>query len=190
MTQITVRPYRPEDAVDLGATYYELYDERDAGELVGITLFSDRPSPEDEKSWYESQYARAQKGEMIYLVAEVDGHVVGSCTVGRVGPTENSEQAHVAELGILVRRRMRGRGVGSALLERTLEEARKKFEVVYLSVFTFNARAQRLYERFGFAVCGVLPRAMKRGGQYFDLVRMARVLERSSSPPVPTVKPL
>jgi len=188
MVQVAVRPYRPGDAAELGKTYYELYDERDVGELVGITLFTDRPAPEDEKVWYETQYARAQREEMIFLVAEVDGHIVGSCTVGMVGPSESSEQAHVAELGILVDRRMRGKGVGSALLEAALEAARAKFEVVYLSVFTFNVGAQRLYERFGFTVCGVLPRAVKRGGHYFDLVRMARVFDRTPSPPGPTVK--
>ena len=189
MPAITVRPYRPDDAADLGRTYYELYDERDAGELVGITLFVDRPPLEGEKDWYETQYARVQKGEMIYMVAEVDGHAVGSCTVARVGYTEASEQAHVGELGILVGRSMRAKGVGTALLEETLAVARTKFEVVYLSVFAFNVGAQRLYERFGFTVCGVLPRAVKRGDQYFDLVRMVRVFERTPPPPGPTVKP-
>lgn len=189
MSRVTVRPYRPEDSVELGKTYYELYDERDAGQPIGMTLFRDRPSAADEKVWYDSQYARAQSGEIIYLVAEVDGHVVGSCTVGRAGPSETSETSHVGELGILVGRRMRGQGVGTALLDRALEEARSRFEVVFLSVFSFNVRAQRLYERFGFTTCGRLPRAVKRGDQYFDLVRMVRFLDRPSPGPGPIVKP-
>ena len=189
MDRITVRPYRPEDATDLGRTYYGLYDERDAGEPVGIPLFTDRPPPEDEKAWYEYQYARAQKGEAIYLVAEVDGHVVGNCSVGRVGDSETSEQAHAAELGILVDRGMRGKGVGSALLERVLAEAQTKFDVVYLSVFSINTRAQQLYERFGFTTCGLLPRAVKRGDQYFDMVRMVRIFNRPPVSPGLTVKP-
>ena len=188
MNPITVRPFRPGDRADLRTTYFELYDERDSGELVGITLFADRPSPDDEDVWYDREYARLQSGEMIYLVAEVNGHAVGSCTVGRVGPTATAEDAHVGELGILVRREMRGKGVGTALLERVLAESRAKFEVVYLSVFSFNAPAQRLYERFGFRVCGHLPRAVKRGNQYFDLVRMALLFDDAPSGPGPTVK--
>jgi RimJ/RimL family protein N-acetyltransferase len=173
---------------DLGKTYRQLYDERDAGELVGITLFAERPSPEDGKAWYERQRTRVESGEIIYLVAEVDGHAVGSCTIARVGPTETAEDAHVGELGILVGREMRGKGVGTALLERALSEARSRFEVVYLSVYSFNVRAQRLYERFGFRVCGRLPRAMKRGNRYFDSVRMALVFEDTPSGSGSTVK--
>ena len=189
MSRITVRPFRPEDAADLVRGYIELYDERDSGEPVGITLFHERPSAEDEKAWYDAQYARAQSGESVYLVAEVDGHVVGNCIIGRVGPAVTSEQAHVGELGISVDRKFRGRGIGTALLEQALEQSHSKFEVLYLSVFSFNTRAQKLYERFGFTVCGLLPRAVKRRGQYFDLVRMARVFERPPVDPGPTVKP-
>jgi hypothetical protein len=188
MSHITVRPFRWEDVADLRKTYYELYDARDAGELVGITLFAERPSPDDEKVWYERQRARMQRGEIIYLVAEVNGHTVGSCTVERAGPTDTSETAHVGELGILVAREMRGKGVGTALLERALSEARAKFEVVYLSVLSFNDGAKRLYERFGFRVCGRLPRAVKRGNQYFDSVRMALVFDGFLSGPGSTVK--
>lgn len=177
MSRITVRPFRPEDAADLGAIYYHLYDKRDAGEQVGITLFTPRPSAVDEKAWYDRQYARTQSGEMIYLVADVDGHAVGSCTVARMGASDAAEDAHVGELGILVHWQMRGKGVGTALLKRALEAARARFEVVYLSVFSFNVRALWLYERFGFRVYGQLPRAVKRGGQYFDSVRMALVFD-------------
>ena len=180
MSRIRVRPFRPEDEEDLRETYFQLYDERDAGELVGITLFSDRPSLEDERAWFAHQQARVQGGELIYLVAEVDGHAVGNCAVGRHGPTATSEEAHVGELGILVRRSMRGQGVGTALLAAALDEAQTRFEVVYLSVFATNVRAQRLYERFGFKVCGHLPRAVKRGDRYFDEVRMVRLFDPPS----------
>jgi len=188
MPPIVVRPFRPEDAPDLGETYYQLYDERDAGELVGITLFTQRPSAEDEKSWYDKQFERAQSGEVIFLVAEVDGRVVGNCVIGRHGPSDLSEEAHVGELGILVGKDMRGQGVGTALLERALEAARRRFDVVYLSVFAFNTRAQRLYERFGFVECGRLPRMLKRGGRYFDQVRMVLVFDHDPSGQGPTVK--
>jgi RimJ/RimL family protein N-acetyltransferase len=180
MTRINIRPARREDVDDLRRIYLRLYDERDAGARVGITLFNSRPSPEDENVWYERQLQRAASGELIYLVAEVDGHAVGSCAIGRVGPTETSEEAHVGELGILVSEEMRGQGVGSALLERSIADARAKFEVLFLSVFSNNVRARRLYERFGFSVCGHLPRVVKRGGEYFDEERMVLVF---SDPP-------
>lgn len=179
-TTVTVRPVRQEDFDDLRETYFELYDERDSGEPTGITLFANRPSLEDEVAWFDRKSRRILDGEELVLVAEVDGHAVGSCSIGRVGPGPTSEQAHVGELGILVRRGMRGKGIGTALLEHSLAAARSKFEVVYLSVFSGNERAQRLYRRFGFCVCGHLPRAVKRNGEYFDEERMVLMF---SNPP-------
>jgi len=170
--RVVVRPVRKEDFDDLRATYFQLYDERDSGELIGITLFSTRPTLEDEAAWFDRMLHRVLDGEEIFLVAEAEGHAVGSCSIGRVGPSPTSEQAHVGELGILVRQGMRGQGVGTALLARALAEARSRFEVVYLTVFSKNEGAQRLYRRFGFSVCGHLPRAVKRRGEYFDEERM------------------
>jgi RimJ/RimL family protein N-acetyltransferase len=180
MVGITVRPARKGDIDDLREIYLRLYDERDAGAPVGITLFRSRPSREDENVWYDRQFERAASGDLIYLVAEAEGHAVGSCTIARVGPTESSEEAHVGELGILVREDMRGKGVGSALLKRSIAEARTRFDVVFLSVFSSNVQARRLYERFGFSHCGHLPKVVKRGDQYFDEERM--VLDLSGPP--------
>jgi len=180
-SRYSLRPVRWEDFPDLKETYFQLYDERDSGEPIGITLFATRPALSDEVAWFDHFFRRVLDGDEIAWVAEVDGHAVGMCTVDRIGPGPHSEQSHVGELGILVRRAHRGTGLGTALLERALADARTKFELVYLSVFSANERAQRLYHRFGFEVCGRLPRAVKRGGQYEDLVRM--VLDFAHAPP-------
>jgi len=169
---VTVRPLRWEDFADLRETYYELYEERDSGEPIGITLFGARPSLSDEVEWFAGEFRRVLDGEKVAWVAEVDGHAVGSCNIGRSGAGPTSEQSHLGELGILVRRSHRGMGVGSALLERSLADARTRFELVYLSVFAVNTRAQELYRRFGFVTCGHFPGAIKRGDRYFDLERM------------------
>jgi RimJ/RimL family protein N-acetyltransferase len=179
-SRVTVRSPRWGDFDELRETYFRLYDEREAGKPIGITLFEERPSLADETVWFQTHFRRALEGQEIFLVAEVDGHVVGNCTIGPVGAGPASEQSHAGELGILVHQDHRGSGVGSALLERALELARSKYEVVFLTVFTVNEGAQRLYRRFGFAVCGHLPKAVKRGGKYFDEERM--VLDFSKTP--------
>jgi RimJ/RimL family protein N-acetyltransferase len=178
---VLVRPLLWGDFDDLTNVYYRVYDERAEGQPIGLTLFETRPSRTDEVRWFEGLYRHSIEGSAVTVVAEVDGHVVGSCTIGGGGHSGASEQAHVGELGILVDRDHRGRGVGSALLQRALSDARTKFEVVYLSVFSVNEGARRLYERFGFRVCGHLPRVVKRAGKYFDEERM--VLDFASSSP-------
>lgn len=53
--------------------------------------------------------------------------------------------------GICVARAWRGRGVGSALVEALIEEARSRgYEAIRLDVIDANIRARALYERMGF----------------------------------------
>ena len=179
--RISVRSVEWRDFAELTDTYWRLYEERDRGAPIGITLFAERPTQADEVEWFSRVVRRVLSGDLVFVVAEVDGHVVGSCSVGRLAPSRSAEHGHVGELGILVAESFRGKGVGTALLERALADARRLFEVIFLSVFTVNEGAQRLYRRFGFVPCGHLPRMVKRGGRYFDEERMVLV----SPPPEP-----
>jgi len=165
---VRLRELRWTDFDDLREAYYLLYEERDSGYPIGIGLFGHRPSLADEAQWFQGLFARVQNGATIASVAEVGGHAVGSCMVNRVGPSEDSEAAHMGELGIMVHRDWRGRGVGSALLEDALARSRGKFEIVRLAVFVNNPRARALYERFGFVPYGRLPKALRRNGEFVD----------------------
>lgn len=179
---LSVRDLRWNDFDDLRETYYRLYDERAEGEAIGITLFSERPSLEDEAEWFSRLFRDVVSGRTIVSVAEVDGQAVGTCTIGPAGPSSLSEVAHVGVLGILVRRGHRGQGAGTALLTHALGRCPGRFELVRLSVFADNVRAQRLYARFGFAPVGRLPAAIRRGGHYFDEVVMVRDFRAPSTP--------
>lgn len=150
-------------------TYWLLYEERETNPEIGITLFGSRPSHADEAQWFARTFERVLSGASVMRVAEVDRHVVGNCLVNRVGATADSEEAHVGDLGILVHRDFRGRGIGSALMRATLAACRGRFDVVRLSVFSANAGARRLYERLGFVPYGHLPGAVRRGGRYLDV---------------------
>ncbi len=173
-----VRDARWSDFDDLREMYYHLYEERERGDFVGITLFETRPSLPDEMAWFTGAYGRMLSGELIMTVAEVEGHAVGHCSIGREGALPTAENAHVGVLGILVDARHRGRGIGTALLERSLERARDRFDVVRLSLFSQNVGARRLYERFGFVLSGHVPRHIRRGGTYFDSDEMVLVFDR------------
>ena len=85
LPSVTVRPVRWGDFDDLRESYFHLYDERAAGEPIGIMLFAQRPTLADEVSWFEGHFRRALSGDEIFLVAELDGHAVGSCTIGGLG---------------------------------------------------------------------------------------------------------
>lgn len=62
----------------------------------------------------------------------------------------NSTTAHIADL--VVAPRAGGQGVGTALVERAEEWARREgFALLTLNVFSANEQARRLYRRLGFA---------------------------------------
>ncbi|MEV6049547.1 GNAT family N-acetyltransferase [Streptomyces sp. NPDC052107] len=111
-----------------------------------------------------------------YLVAEVDGRVVGYVRIGR--PTPLASNTHVLQIqGLAVAEEARGRGLGRALIRAAVEEARGRgARRLTLRVLGHNAPARALYESEGFAVEGVQPEEFLLDGAYVDDVLMGRRL--------------
>lgn len=170
MTPFTVRQVGWGDFPDLTRIYLALYDEVRENPDLGITLFDKPPTPAESVDWFSGHYRAVLNGESISDVAVADGHVVGTCTVRRQGPSVESR--HIGELGIHVARSWRGKGVGRALMGSVIEKSRAKFEMLNLTVFASNLGARKLYETLGFRVWGTLPGAIKRDGKYTDRVHM------------------
>jgi ribosomal protein S18 acetylase RimI-like enzyme len=72
--------------------------------------------------------------------------------------------------GMHVARAARGRGVGRELLDTAIATARSwaGVEQLHLTVAAGNEPARRLYQRAGFSVYGVEPRALKLPDRYVD----------------------
>lgn len=91
---------------------------------------------------------------------------------------------HSAELnGMMVRPSHAGHGIGMALVEHCIREARlaQGLELLTLRVSADNHAAIRLYERGGFQACGVVPKAIKLWDaqgrvRHVDRLTMALVL--------------
>jgi ribosomal-protein-alanine N-acetyltransferase len=115
--------------------------------------------PEDAWSrgmfWSELAHARGAEATRRYLVAEVDGAETGSGVrvIGYAGLATAGEQADIQT--IAVARDHWGTGLGSTLLTELLTAA-SEFECaeIMLECRVDNVRAQKLYERFGFAPIG------------------------------------
>jgi RimJ/RimL family protein N-acetyltransferase len=177
-----LRDLRWSDFDSLTEMYFHLYEERAAGEPIGISLFAERPSVVDEVEWFANLYRKTLERQWFTSIAEEDGRAVGNCTIQPQTPRADSELGHVGVLGILVAHPFRGRGVGRALLLDALQRARGRFEIVRLSVFADNTRAKELYRRVGFAPYGRLPRAIRRGDRYIDEEFMFLDLTRWAPP--------
>lgn len=185
---MTVRELRWEDFDALVESYWELYEERERGEPIGIGLFEKPPTRAEEAVWFAGVYSRVAAGEEIAVIAEAEGRAVGMCSVRSTFPGgRSSDGGHVGELGILVDYRHRGQGHGRAMIVRALELARARFDVVRLWVFSTNVGAKRLYERLGFVTTGRMPLAVHRGSTYIDTELMYIDL-RSGAAPAPAEK--
>ncbi len=114
-------------------------------------------------------------GARVY-VAEVDGRVVGSYYLK---PNQPGLGVHVANAGYVVARAESGRGIGAAMGEHSLREARALgFEAMqFNAVVSTNARALALWERLGLRIVGTIPGAFRhRALGPVDLHVMHRLL--------------
>jgi putative acetyltransferase len=113
-------------------------------------------------------FARRTAGS---VVAVADGRVVGMLHV------EISRHGF-GELGMLVDRRWRGRGVGSALVAATANWARDQgLHKLSLEVFAHNTAAIALYRKAGFTEEGRRVRQYRRAnGELWDSIVMGLAL--------------
>ncbi len=109
-----------------------------------------------------------------WLVAELDGHVVGMLGL-HVQP--RPRRRHCGGLGVSVHDEFAGRGVGTALMVAAIDLADNWLGLrrLELEVYTDNAAAIRLYEKFSFVREGTLRAYALRAGEYVDAYTMARV---------------
>jgi ribosomal protein S18 acetylase RimI-like enzyme len=113
----------------------------------------------------------------VVLGAYSDGYVVGLIGFKQEDGPKKSHKGFV--WGFYVRPEMRRQGVGSALIAALIEAAHVAVEQLTLTVVQENKAAISLYERFGFSIYGVEPRAMKSASGYLDEALMALSLSRA-----------
>lgn len=109
-----------------------------------------------------------------HLVAEIDTRVVGSLGLH----TETSpRQRYIGSIGMTVHDDFQGRGVGTALMTAMIDLADNWLGLhrIELHVYTDNALAVHLYEKFGFVIEGTARQFALRGGMYVDAYAMARL---------------
>ena len=119
---------------------------------------------------------RRERGHFV-LGAWRGEHLVGAIGLERDRRRKGNHIGHV--IGMMVRREARRQGVGRALLEGLIGEARRSagMEMLTLTVTAGNAAAVGLYETSGFARYGLLERAIKlASGKYHDKLHMVLTL--------------
>ena len=134
-----------------------------AAERDGIA--TEPPVDIDERSAF---FARSAGGS---VVAVAGGQIIGMLHV-------QASHHGFGELGMLVHRDWRGRGVGSALVQAAIDWARGHgLHKLCLEVFAQNAAAIALYRKCGFAEEGRRARQYRRAsGELWDTIMMGLLL--------------
>lgn len=138
------------------------------GILRGFPMIDQREVDDSVRHWIS--FARFKSS----LTAMIDKE---ACGIGTLCLMPYRKLAHQCLLSIIVNEKMRGKGVGTLLMNNLLHLGKNYFglEVIYLEVYEENP-AISLYRRFGFKECGNQKCFMKEDGQYVGKIIMERIL--------------
>ncbi|UQZ36409.1 GNAT family N-acetyltransferase [Paenibacillus sp. PK3_47] len=165
-----IRSARAEDAEQLPAVRLQ---------IDGETENMDREPGEafiDMSGFEELIRKDTESKRNIFLVAEVLGRI---CGYSRCQGNELKRFAHKAEFGVGVLQEFWGYGIGSHLLQESIEWADNSgITRLTLNVLERNESAIRLYSKQGFEQEGILHKDKRLAdGKYYNTILMARLKE-------------
>jgi RimJ/RimL family protein N-acetyltransferase len=165
--RVGIRATQPED-LDAAAELYA------AVAAEGIYIGAE--APVDKGARRERWEKDLSRDDSLSLVAEAGGEIVGLAGLDGV---------RVSDLGMLVAREWRGRGVGTRLLRACIEWARERgAHKICLQVWPHNHAALGLYRKFGFEQEGYLRKHYRRrNGELWDAVIMGLLLAEDGEVP-------
>ncbi len=133
-----------------------------------VITFAEKPPTEEE--WT----VRIGTDRMPFLVAEVDGAVVGFATV--IPWRSQDAYRHTVENAVYVAEGNRSRGIGSALLGGLIEASRAEGHEQMVAVIAVDSAIDdasvRLHRRCGFRIVGTLEAVGRKHGRRIDTLLM------------------
>ena len=172
---LQIKPFKSISSRELFELVRKVYESTDSMS----ELFEEKYPSRGE---FERELERASsQPDMIAVCAIADDLLAGYLTIQ---PRRAARLRHTADLNMGVEPHARGKGIGRALLEHSLEIARSStnLEIVYLMVRADNAAAVSLYEKCGFERVVLLERDTKIKDKYYDGLLMRIFMQQRPSP--------
>ena len=142
---VLIGPAGAADAPELAALLVEVVEGgASVGFLHGLTV-------EEAEAWWRAWLVR---DDQVVLVARSGGELLGTGTLALAPMPNGRHRGEVAKL--LVSPRARRQGVGALLLEAVEQLARDRGRTLLVLDTVTDSPAQRLYERTGWQVVGVI----------------------------------
>jgi diamine N-acetyltransferase len=153
-TNINIRLAGESDAELLSAlgttTFYEAYFEQDVSDDLGAYCV---------EAFNLAQIkSEIENRQSTFFIAEWQGKAVGYAKLREDSTAPGTENLNGVELQrIYILEKVKGRGVGQALMKRCFAEAaRQGYASIWLGVWRYNLPAQQFYEKLGFEKVGEL----------------------------------
>ena len=99
--------------------------------------------------------------------------VIGWCDII---PKPQEFHSHVGILGTGLIKNYRNQGIGTKLIKKTIEYAKKNgIEKIELEVFESNTVAQKAYQKIGFEIEGIKRKSKKHNNKYENVIIMGLI---------------
>ncbi|CAN5574602.1 MAG: GNAT family N-acetyltransferase [Chloroflexi bacterium] len=160
---VTLRRHQPENLASVIRWY------RDP-ELARLTRYQTKPMSREEVERFFTARLLAPDAVAYAIHVRAVERFIGITTFSALDADNGSVLFHIT----IGEPDAWGRGYGTEATQLMLEHAFERLELhrVGLSVFSFNQRAIRAYQKAGFVVEGRLREAIHRDGRYWDEVLM------------------
>ena len=164
-SQCVVRPATPQDIPFITAIYARFVTTSAATSEITVP----------EESEMLRRWRATQDRNLPYLVAELEGYIVGFCYASQFRPREAYQYS--VEDSIYVRPDCIGHGVGKLLLSALIVQCRGKgCHSMVACILGVNPVSIALHTTMGFRQAGLLPQAIFKFGEWHNLLIMQRVL--------------
>ena len=161
--RIVLRRHRAENLAIVSRWY------RDP-EVARLTRYQTRPMPREEVERFFQTRLLGPDSVAYAIHVRLTDRLIGLTTFSSLDPDNGSVLFHIT----LGERDVWGQGYGTEAASMMLAHAFERLGLhrVGLSVFSFNERAIRSYEKAGFRIEGRLRDAIARDGRYWDEIQM------------------
>jgi phosphinothricin acetyltransferase len=134
-------------------------------------VYTETPSTlRDRQTWFA-----ARRSASLPVVVAEDNGVLGFASFGDFRPWPG--YALSVEHSVHVGETARGRGIGTTLVQRLIEEAQTRGKhVMICGIDAANAASIALHHKLGFTEAGVLREVARKFGGWLDLLFMQRML--------------
>jgi RimJ/RimL family protein N-acetyltransferase len=165
--KINIRHMKKDDVEGIWNNFNQVVEEGNY-----LPVFIPVRSQLERNSWYQN----VKSDNEIVIVAEnpklkSPDNIVGQCEISNV---QWDAAQHVGNLGIIVQKKYRNKGIGSELIDMAIKEAKRinNKKKIILSCFASNERALYLYEKLGFKRVGIRKKQFYLDDTYHDEVLM------------------